>query len=58
MLVEARFAAGLDSYLPLLAARRSLYNAEQNLVGLEYLKAVNSVAIYRAIGADKSVRTN
>lgn len=54
-LVEARFNAGLDSYLPLLAARRTLYNAEQNLINLQYLKAANSVAIYRYLGSDNSI---
>lgn len=56
-LSEARFNSGIDSYLPLLLARRTLYTAEQNQIASSYLKAYNSVALYRALGADNSFKS-
>lgn len=53
-LANARFRAGLDSYLTLLIAQRTLYAAQQNLINLENVRAANIVALYKALGNDKS----
>ena len=49
-LSEARYRGGLDSYLGLLVAQRTLYVAEQELIGIRLVEAVNRVALYRTLG--------
>ena len=49
-LAEARYKGGVDSFLGLLDAQRSLYLAEQELVFVRLADATNRVALYRALG--------
>ncbi|ATE62831.1 AdeC/AdeK/OprM family multidrug efflux complex outer membrane factor [Thauera sinica] len=49
-LSEARYRAGVDSYLGLLDAQRALYGAELELIGVRLAEASNRVALYRALG--------
>jgi multidrug efflux system outer membrane protein len=49
-LAEARFRSGVDSFLPVLDAQRSLYTAQQALVGLELLRLQNMATLYKALG--------
>ena len=49
-LSEARFRGGLDSFLGLLVAQRTLFVAEQALIAVRYTEAANRVALYRALG--------
>jgi multidrug efflux system outer membrane protein len=49
-LSEARYGAGLDGYLGVLVAQRSLYSAQQTAVGLELAGKINEVALYKALG--------
>ncbi len=49
-LYEARYRAGLDGYLGLLVAQRSLFVAEQELIAVRYVDAANRVALYRTLG--------
>lgn len=49
-LSAARYGRGLDNYLSVLDAQRSLYGAEQNLVLLRYAKLVNQVRLYAVLG--------
>ncbi|KAA9014253.1 efflux transporter outer membrane subunit [Sphingobium limneticum] len=49
-LSEARFRAGVDSFLTTLDSQRSLYSAEQSLVGTRLTRATNMVELYRAMG--------
>ena len=51
-LVTARYRGGIDPYLTLLDAQRSLYAAQRNRVSVELTQAQNAVALYRALGAD------
>jgi multidrug efflux system outer membrane protein len=51
-LEDARYRAGIDPYLDLLIAQRSLYLAQQNLIAVEYAEGLNAVALYTALGAD------
>ncbi|MDD3529231.1 MAG: TolC family protein, partial [Gallionellaceae bacterium] len=49
-LAEARYQGGLDSYLGLLDAQRSLYAAEQDLIGARLAEAANRVTLYKVLG--------
>jgi multidrug efflux system outer membrane protein len=49
-LSEARYRGGVDSFLGLLDAQRSLYLAEQELIFVRLADATNRVALYRVLG--------
>jgi multidrug efflux system outer membrane protein len=49
-LSEARFQRGADSYLELLDAQRSLYAAQQNLIGTQRSRIDNLVTLYKVLG--------
>ncbi|BBF85381.1 RND efflux system, outer membrane lipoprotein CmeC [Aquitalea magnusonii] len=49
-LSEARFKVGVDSYLTLLVAQRSLYSAQQNLISTQLSQASNLVTLYKVLG--------
>ena len=49
-LSDARFRRGVDSYLNELDAQRSLYAAQQTLLGIELSRLSNWVALYQALG--------
>jgi len=49
-LSEARYKAGVDSYLSVLVAQRSLYGAQQGLVNLRLARLSNLVTLYKALG--------
>jgi multidrug efflux system outer membrane protein len=49
-LSEARFRAGVDSFLTTLDSQRALYTAEQSLLATRLVRASNMVEIYRAMG--------
>jgi multidrug efflux system outer membrane protein len=49
-LSDARYRAGVDSYLGLLDAQRTLYGAELDLIGVRLSEAANRVALYKALG--------
>nr|WP_026177567.1 AdeC/AdeK/OprM family multidrug efflux complex outer membrane factor [Thiobacillus denitrificans] len=49
-LSEARYRGGVDSYLGLLDAQRTLYLAEQELIAVRLLDASNRVTLYKALG--------
>jgi len=49
-LSEARFERGADSYLEVLDAERSLYAAQQNLIGTQRSRISNLVTLYKALG--------
>ncbi|MBA4710465.1 AdeC/AdeK/OprM family multidrug efflux complex outer membrane factor [Aquitalea aquatica] len=49
-LSEARFKVGVDSYLTLLVAQRSLYSAQQNLISTRLSQASNLVTLYKVLG--------
>jgi multidrug efflux system outer membrane protein len=46
----ARFEAGIDSYLVVLVAQRSLYVAQRAEVALRWSRQANLVALYKALG--------
>jgi outer membrane protein, multidrug efflux system len=49
-LSEARYQAGIDSYLAVLVAKRSLFVAQQSLVNVRLAEQVNLVNLYKALG--------
>ncbi|WP_159876746.1 AdeC/AdeK/OprM family multidrug efflux complex outer membrane factor [Aquitalea denitrificans] len=49
-LSEARFKVGVDSYLTLLVAQRTLYSAQQNLISTQLSQASNLVTLYKVLG--------
>jgi multidrug efflux system outer membrane protein len=54
-LVNARYRGGIDPYLTTLDAQRSLYTAQRSRVAVALAEANNSVALYRALGADSFI---
>jgi len=46
----ARYAKGIDSYLGVLDAQRSLYSAEQGLIVIRLAKLANQVRLYSVLG--------
>jgi multidrug efflux system outer membrane protein len=49
-LATSRYDKGIDSYLSVLDAQRSLYAAQQGLVSLQLAKLVNDVRLYAVLG--------
>ena len=49
-LSQARYDRGVDSYLTLLDAQRTLYGAQQSLISTRLAQAANRVALYNALG--------
>ena len=49
-LSNARYDNGIDSYLSVLDAQRSLYSARRGLVSLRLLKMANQVKLYEVLG--------
>jgi len=49
-LAEIRFRNGVDSFLPVLDAQRSLYSAQLGVVSLELLRLQNMATLYKALG--------
>ncbi len=49
-LSQARYEAGVDSYLNVLVAQRSLYAAQQGLLGVRLARLSNLVNLYKVLG--------
>jgi multidrug efflux system outer membrane protein len=49
-LSDARYKAGIDSYLSVLVAQRSLYSAQQGLVSVRRARMTNLVTLYKVLG--------
>jgi len=49
-LSQARYDKGVDSYLQVLDSQRSLYGAQQNLIGVRLARLANQVTLYRVLG--------
>ncbi|NMG16483.1 AdeC/AdeK/OprM family multidrug efflux complex outer membrane factor [Aromatoleum bremense] len=49
-LSEARYKGGVDSYLGVLDAQRTLYGAELELIAVRESDAANRIALYKALG--------
>ena len=53
-LAAARYKAGVDGYLSVLDAQRSLYAAQQGLIALRQAKYANMVTLYKVLGGGTS----
>ena len=53
-LSNARYERGIDTYLNVLIAQRTLYNAQQNLIGTVLTRLTNTVSLYRALGGGQA----
>lgn len=53
-LSQARYDRGVDSYLNVLDAQRSLYGAQQEQVAIEVARLTNLVTLYKALGGGRS----
>ncbi len=49
-LSDARYRKGIDNYLAVLDAERSLYAAQQNLISLHLARLANGVTLYKVFG--------
>ena len=56
-LTEARYRAGIDPFLTVLVAQRSLYTSQQQMVQTKLIAAQNIVDTYQAIGGDTLLQT-
>ena len=52
MLVDARYRAGVDSFLANLDAQRAGYAAERTLVNTQLVRARNRIALYRSLAVE------
>lgn len=49
-LSQARYDKGVDSYLSVIVAQRSLYAAQQNLIGVRLARLSNQTTLYKVLG--------
>jgi multidrug efflux system outer membrane protein len=56
-LSDARFKRGVDSYLGVLDAQRSLYTAQQNLISTQLSRLTNLVTFYKVLGGGWQAET-
>lgn len=49
-LANARYTKGIDSYLSVLDAQRSLYGAQQGMIAVRLARHTNLVTLYKALG--------
>jgi multidrug efflux system outer membrane protein len=49
-LSQIRYEKGVDSYLQVLDSQRSLYGAQQNLIGVRLARLANLVTLYKVLG--------
>ncbi|WP_370682357.1 efflux transporter outer membrane subunit [Comamonas sp. GB3 AK4-5] len=52
-LSDARFKSGVDNYLTVLDAQRSLYAAQQTLIGLRLSEQQNRVTLWKVLGGEQ-----
>lgn len=57
-LEEARYRAGIDSFLNVLDAQRSYYGVQQTLVNTRRTAAQNRVSIYQSLGGDSLIENS
>jgi outer membrane protein, multidrug efflux system len=56
-LSQVRYEKGVDSYLNVLDAQRSLYSAQQGLIGTRLTRLVNLITLYKVLGGGWKERT-
>jgi multidrug efflux system outer membrane protein len=53
-LSDVRYKSGIDSYLSVLDAQRSLYGAQQGLIAIRLSRLTNLVTLYKVIGGGEN----
>ena len=53
-LTMARYEKGIDTYLNVLDAQRSLYTGQKSLIGIQQSRLSNLVTLYKVLGGGKS----
>lgn len=56
-LSEARYKSGIDNYLSVLDSQRTLYTAQQNLIGIRLVAFSNQVTLYKVLGGGWNEQT-
>ena len=49
-LSQARYEKGVDNYLQVLDSQRTLYGAQQNLIGVRLARLLNQATLYKVLG--------
>jgi multidrug efflux system outer membrane protein len=49
-IADARFKAGIDNYLDVLDAQRSLFSTQQGILDLELQKIISQIELYQVLG--------
>ena len=49
-IVQARFKAGLDNYLGVLDAQRSIYSSQQNILNTKQSQLLSQIQLYQVLG--------
>jgi len=57
-LSEARYSKGVDSYLSVLDAQRSLYAAQKGLIALRLARLSNQATLYKVLGGGSGSEAN
>ncbi|MCK5879215.1 MAG: efflux transporter outer membrane subunit [Holophagae bacterium] len=57
-LSNARYSHGIDGYLGVLDAQRSLYAAKQGLISLRLAKLINEIRLYSVLGGGDKAEIN
>jgi multidrug efflux system outer membrane protein len=55
-LSQARYEKGIDIYLNVLDAQRSLYSAQQGLIAIRLAQLTNQVGLYAVLGGGADAR--
>lgn len=53
-LSDARYRQGIDNYLAVLDAQRTLYDAQQSLIQVQVQRLSNLVSLYKALGGGRA----
>ncbi len=53
-LSDVRYRQGIDNYLAVLDAQRTLYDAQQNLIQVQVQRLSNLVSLYKALGGGRA----
>ncbi|OGP89872.1 MAG: multidrug transporter [Deltaproteobacteria bacterium RBG_19FT_COMBO_43_11] len=54
-LSQLRYTKGIDNYLSVLDAQRSLYGAEQGLIALRLVRFNNLITLYKTLGGGQNI---
>lgn len=53
-LAQKRYKQGIDTYLNMLDAQRTLYTAQTSLIGVQQIQTNNLITLYKVLGGGVS----